>query len=117
MNQSPPEATGAGEHQTFLQLQDGSTIPYCTLRPEIGLIRQEICRRTNIAVFNQRLTLAGRELHTGDNILTNCTIILDFNHEAGPVRMADSKEVLNQFAHYPLHTIKFIPEIDMLFLC
>ena len=70
MNQSPQEATRAGEHQIFLQLQDGSisSIPYCTLLPEIGLIRQEICRRTNIAVFNQRLTLADRELYTGDII-------------------------------------------------
>jgi len=83
MNQSPQEATRAGDHQIFLQLQDGSTIPYCTLRPEIGLIRQEICRRTNIALFNQRLTLAGRELHTGDNIPPNCTIILGFQSRGG----------------------------------
>ena len=50
---------------------------------EIGLIRQEICRRTNIAVFNQRLTLAGRELHTEDNIPPNCTIILGFQSRGG----------------------------------
>jgi len=66
-----------------VQLQDGSTIPYCTLRPEIGLIWQEICRRTNIAVFNQRLTLAGRELHPGDNIPPNCTLILGFQSRGG----------------------------------
>ena len=93
MNQSPQEATRAGEHQIFLQLQDDgsiSTIPYCTLLLEIGLIRQEICRRTNIAVFNQRLTLAGRELHTGDNIRQTAPLSLDFNYEAGPGRMGDS---------------------------
>jgi len=89
INQSPQEAARAGEYQIFLQLQDGS-IPYCTLRPEIGLIRQEICRRTNIAVFNQRFTLAGRELHTGDNIRQTAPLSLDFNDEAGPGRMADS---------------------------
>ena len=62
-----------------VQLQDGSTIPYCTLRPEIGLIREEICRRTNIAVFNQLLIL----VHTGDNILPNSTIILRFQPRGG----------------------------------
>ena len=76
-DQSPPEATGARQNHIFLQLQDGSisSIPYCTLLPEI---RQEIRRRTNIPVFNQRLTLADRELHTGDIIPPNCTIILRF---------------------------------------
>jgi len=83
MNQSPQEATRAREYQIFLQLQDGSTIPYCTLRPAIGLILQEIYRRTNIALFNQRLTLADRELHTGDNIPPNCTIILGFRSRGG----------------------------------
>jgi len=83
MNQSPPAATGAREVQIFLQLLDGSTIPYCTLRPEIWLIREEICRRTNISVFNQRLTLGGRELHTGDNIPPNSTMILRFRSRGG----------------------------------
>ena len=82
-DQSPPEATGARQNHIFLQLQDGSisSIPYCTLLPEI---RQEIRRRTNIPVFNQRLTLADRELHTGDIIPLNCTIILSFQSRGGP---------------------------------
>ena len=83
MNQSPQEPTTAGEHAIFLQLPDGSTIPYHTLRPEIWLILQEICCRTNIAVFNQRLTLAGRELHPGDIILPNCTLVLGFQPRGG----------------------------------
>ena len=82
-DQSPPEATGARHNHIFLQLQDGSisSIPHCTLLPEI---RQEIRRRTNIPVFNQRLTLADRELHTGDIIPLNCTIILSFQSRGGP---------------------------------
>ena len=82
-DQSPPEATGARQNHIFLQLQDGSisSIPYCTLLAEI---QQEIRRRTNIPVFNQRLTLADRELHTGDIIPPNCTIILRFQPRGGP---------------------------------
>jgi len=83
MNQSPQEATTAEEHPIFLQLPDGSTIPYRTLMPDIGLIQQEICRRTSIAVFNQRLTLAGRELHRGDIIPPNCTLVLGFQPRGG----------------------------------
>ena len=56
---------------------------YCTLRPEIELIREEICRRTNNSVFYQRLTLGGRELHTGDNIPPNSIIILLFRSRGG----------------------------------
>jgi len=80
MNQSPQEATRAGEHQIFLQDGSISSILYCTLLPEIW---QEIRRRANIAVFNQRLTLADRELHTGDVIPPNCTIILGFQSQGG----------------------------------
>jgi len=47
-------------------------------------ILEEIRRRTNIPVFNQRLTLADRELHTGDIIPPNCTIILRFQSRGGP---------------------------------
>ena len=71
-DQSPPEATGARQNHIFLQLLDGSTIPYCTPRPEIRLIGLEICRLTNISVYHQLLTLEGRELHTGDIIPPNC---------------------------------------------
>jgi hypothetical protein len=83
MNQSPPEATTAEMTEIFLQLPDGSTIPYRTLRPDIGLIRQEICRRTSISVFNQRLTLAGRELHRGDIIPPNCTLDVGLQSRGG----------------------------------
>jgi len=41
MNQSPPAATGTREVKIFLELLNGSTIPYCTLRPKIQLIREE----------------------------------------------------------------------------
>jgi len=47
------------------------------------LIQQEICRRTSIAVFNQRLTLAGRELHRGDIIPPNCTLVLGSQSRGG----------------------------------
>ena len=46
-------------------------------------ILEEIRRRTNIPVFNQRLTLADRELHTGEIIPPNCTIILRFQSRGG----------------------------------
>ena len=82
-NQNPPEATGARQNEIFLQLLDGSTIPYCIPRPEIRLIGLEICRLTNISVYHQLLTLEGRELHTGDNISPNSTIILRFQPRGG----------------------------------
>jgi len=83
MNQSLAAATGARQDQIFLQLLDGSTIPYYTLRPEIQLIGLEICRLTNISVYHQLPTLEGRELHTGDNIPPNSTIILDLSSRGG----------------------------------
>ena len=83
MNQSLAAATGARQDQIFLQLLDGSTIPYCTLRPEIRLIGLEICRLTNMSVYHQLLTLEGRELHTGDNIPPNSAIILGLSSRGG----------------------------------
>ena len=83
MNKSLAEVTGVRQDQIFLQLLGGSTIPYCTPRPEIRFIGLEICRRTNISVYHQLLTLECHELHTGDNIPPNSTIILRFQPRGG----------------------------------
>ena len=83
MNQSLAAATGARQDQIFLQLLDGSTIPYCTLRPEIRLIGLEICSLTNISVYPQLFTLEGRKLRTGDNIPPNSTIVLGLSSRGG----------------------------------
>jgi len=59
MNQSPLAATRAREVQIFLQLLDVSTIPYCTLRLEIGLIRDKY-----VAVLTFQCSINGSPLGT-----------------------------------------------------
>jgi len=73
---SSPAATGAREVQIFVKLLYGSTFTIRTLGPEIGLIREEILRHTDITVVQQRLTLGAHELQTGDTITPNSTIFL-----------------------------------------
>jgi len=75
--------------------------------PRFSWSGRKKCRCTNISVFNQRLNLECRELHTGDNIPPNNTIILLLGSRGGTRAHGwfQCLDVLASVPNTPLNTI------------